>query len=830
MTSAYDPRRVEALFHAADDQPPAEQRAWLERECGGDHALLARVCELLRLADEPDQLATPVPAAARVTVPAVDATLPERIGEFRILGRLGAGGFGVVFLAEQDAPRRRVALKVLRDSFASPLQQRRFEHEVELLGRLDHPGICRILSAGQDQGKSYFAMELVEGVTLQQFVASHPLAFEARARLWLQVVEAVAHAHRRGVLHRDLKPQNVLVAGGPDAPQCKVLDFGIGRSLDASTSALTLTGQLLGTLEYMSPEQFRGDLKAVDVRTDVWALGAIGYELCAGKPPFALREMPLVDAARLVATTPAPRLSAQAAVPAALASIVHQCLRIEPDARYASANDVAADLRRWLAGEPVTALGHSTLLHLRWLLRRHVALVASAAAIMLTLVVATIVSLQLYFAARAERDAATEVTRSLTDDVIGGADPLQTAGEDRTLRTAARRDRERLAGRFADAPRVRAELTKVLGETFLSLGEWAEAETLLIESVALLTQQFGAGAEATLETRARLCECLDRRGDSRALPERERLLADLRAALGPDHPLAITTLDGVAHTYRTTGDLARSKTLHREAVERATRALGEEHRHTLVARNNLALTESALGDHAAAAAIDRDVWTIRQRVLGPDHPHTLASQANLALHLWYDRDSPGYPERLTEAEQHTTAAWRGRERVLGSDHPEALLSQNNLMLIQIARQDFTAAEATGRDLVARYRKTLGDEHEDSLRAMANFVDALCRSEDRAKWQEANELAVTTLASARRRFDDSQWMLGWHLMCAGAPLLRMQQDLDRARDLSVEALAIFRRTLGDAHARTHGAAKRLVTLGKQCGWTIDPDWERLAKPN
>jgi hypothetical protein len=672
-------------------------------------------------------------------------------------------------------------------------------------------------------------MELVDGLPLQQFLARHSLSFEQRARLWLQIVDAVAHAHRRGVLHRDLKPQNVLVAGTADSPQCKVLDFGIGRSLDASTPTLTLTGQLLGTLEYMSPEQFRGDPRACDVRSDVWALGAIGYELCAGKPPFALRDLPLVDAARLVATTPATPLGRHAAVPDDLASVVHQCLRIEPDARYPTAHDLATDLQRWLAGEPVTAHGYSTLLQIRWLLRRHLAVCASVGSILLTLVTATVVSLQLYFTAEAERAAAAEVTSFLTEDVIGGADPITTSGQDRTLREAARRAHERLAGRFADAPRVRAEITKVLGETFLSLGEWADARTLLSEAATLHERHVGPTREATFHSRARLCECLDRLGDATALPERERLLADLRQGLGPDHVLAIKTLDGIAHTCRTNGDLQRSRTLHQEAIERATRALGPEHSVTLVARNNLALTESALGQSPLAAAIHHDVWTIRQRVLGQDHPNTIASRANYALALWYDRDTPGYDARLVEAEQHTAEALRDRERVLGRDHPETLLSMNNLVLVQMDRKDLVAAVATGRDLCGRYRAKLGDEHEDTLRAMANFLDVLCRTEDRNQWLEAKDLSATTLANARRRYDAGNWMLGWHLMCAGVPLLRLQQDLDRARDMTIEALGIYRRTLGDGHARTRGAAKRLVVRGREFGWTVDPEWERLAGP-
>jgi hypothetical protein len=216
-------------------------------------------------------------------------------------------------------------------------------------------------------------------------------------------------------------------------------------------------------------------------------------------------------------------------------------------------------------------------------------------------------------------------------------------------------------------------------------------------------------------------------------------------------------------------------------------------------------------------------------VLGQDHPNTIASRANYALALWYDRDTPGYDARLVEAEQHTAEALRDRERVLGRDHPETLLSMNNLVLVQMDRKDLVAAVATGRDLCGRYRAKLGDEHEDTLRAMANFLDVLCRTEDRNQWLEAKDLSATTLANARRRYDAGNWMLGWHLMCAGVPLLRLQQDLDRARDMTIEALGIYRRTLGDGHARTRGAAKRLVVRGREFGWTVDPEWERLAGP-
>lgn len=817
-----DTVRVEELFHGAVDLPPATRREWLLGQCGGDEELLRRVQALLDADAEAEDL-----ERSPVRLPFA-AGPGETLGQYRIVRQIGVGGFGAVFEAEQAAPRRRVALKVLRDPFATPAMQRRFEHEIELLGTLDHPGICRILAAGQDGGRPFFAMELVEGVPLGQFVAAHALSVRAKVELWLQIVDAIAHAHLRGVIHRDLKPQNVLVAGDAVAPCARLLDFGIGRRLGEGAAGLTASGQVLGTAEYMSPEQFRGDAAAVDVRADVWSLGVLLHELLAGALPHDVRGKSLFEAGAIVcADSPRP-LRVDGELDASLAAIVQHCLELEPARRYQSSASLAQDVRAWLAGEPVLAQGQSAMGQLRALARRHRVLLRASAAVFVALVAGTAASLYFAFHARDERDVANQILQFLTRDMIGAADPKLSGSASLTVRDALDRARDRLGDRFHDRPDVRGPIVATLGNTYLSLGQWETARPLLEDAERLLAEAHGPVDDRTFEARQKHAEVLEQLGEERALELRERLLADVRAARGPDHPLAMTALDCFAHTLLQVGEVERARALHAEAQERRTRVLGAEHPDTLVSANNLASAESRLGHYRRAAEIDRATWEVRRRVLGEDHPHTISSQANLALNLLYDHWDSGYDERLREAAELTAAAIRQRRAILGPHHPETLNSINNLMLIQLRENDLDGAEATGRELMAASTAALGPEHADTLRVIANFCDSLCSSQDRAKWEEAKELSLRTLEIAERTMEPRNWVLAWHLKSAAMPLLRLA-EFERSRDLLVRALTIFRATLGDEHDRTVSTARRLVqvsTLGKL---PIEPDWQAIAKP-
>src|SRR3954465_10009212 len=291
------------------------------------------------------------------------ASHPTHIARYEVLGILGAGGMGIVYEAQQQNPRRRVALKVIRTTVVSRALLRRFEIEADVLGRLDHPGIARVYEAGtaSDDGTSgpqpFFAMELVRGRRIDAYVAAASPDLRQRVEILIKLCDAVHHAHQKGVIHRDLKPANVLVT---DDGQPKTLDFGVARVTDGDVAVTTMqtdTGQLVGTLQYMSPEQALGAAREIDTRCDVYALGAIAYELLAGRLPHVLHNKPLPEALRIIREDEPTRLSTiDRPLAGDLETIVGKAVGKEKDRRYASAGELAADLRRYLDDEPIAAL------------------------------------------------------------------------------------------------------------------------------------------------------------------------------------------------------------------------------------------------------------------------------------------------------------------------------------------------------------------------------------------------------------------------------------------------------------------------------------------
>ncbi len=382
-----DHARLSAIFLGACDLQGQEREAYLATECGDDGELRRAVDRLLAQDLPGDDGLEP-------------ETIPECIGSFRILSLIGEGGMGRVYRAEQESPRRQVAVKVLRVGVASERNRRRFEHEADVLGRLQHRGIAQVIEFGTATalGESipFLAMEFVDGVPLLAAVRS--LDLRARLRMVLEICDAVEHAHRHGVIHRDLKPANVLVTGG----QPKVLDFGIARVADdVSREQMTMTGQIVGTLAYMSPEQIGGSA-AIDIRSDVYSLGVVLYEVLGGALPLAPDNESFVEALRMVQQDDPPPLSAIAPHCAGdLEIIVGKCLAKEPGRRYGSAGELAADLQRYLDDEPIQARSPTTWYQLRKFARRHRVAVTAGIAILVSLIAGLVATL--VYAARAEQ-------------------------------------------------------------------------------------------------------------------------------------------------------------------------------------------------------------------------------------------------------------------------------------------------------------------------------------------------------------------------------------------------------------------------------------------
>ncbi len=744
-------KNPEEIFHKAIEiADPAKQAVYLDDACKGDEELRAEVDELLKAHKK---------AGDFLEIPAIDPDVtfdsspltegPETvIGRYKLLEKIGEGGMASVYMAEQKQPiRRRIALKIIKLGMDTKAVIARFEAERQALAMMNHPNIANILDAGTtDTGRPYFVMELVRGVAITEFCDKNHLSTPERLGLFVSVCQAVHHAHQKGIIHRDIKPSNVMVTLHDGEPVPKVIDFGIAKAVNqqlTEKTVFTRYAQMIGTPEYMSPEQAEMSGLDVDTRTDIFSLGVLLYELLTGATPFDpeyLLSKGYAEMQRIIReeepTRPSTKISTmgealmdvakhrrtspdllQKLIRADLDWIVMKTLEKDRARRYDSISEFVADIKRHLNHEPVLAGPPSTMYRMRKFVRRRRTLVATTAIVAAVVVVGFVVSTSLYFQAEqarreAERQASISqaVNEFLNNDLLASFDPDRAKIGLITVIEILDNAADKLKGKFKDAPSIEASIRDTLGTTYTSLGKYTAAE-----------------------------------------PHLERALALRRGQFGEEHPDTLKSMAHLSLLYMKQLRLEEAESLRLKIVESRRRVLGDEHPGIVSAMNcnSMGWVYYMQGRHKEAEPLFVKALEIRRRILGEEHPNTLWSMTSLAL--LYEAQG-----RYNEAEPLFVKAVDGNRRILGEEHRNTAGSMSELGWFYYTQGRYNEAEPLLVKSLEIRRRILGEEHLDTRRSL-NRVGRLYYAQGR--YNEAEPLLVKALEIRRRLGEDYIGMLG-----------------------------------------------------------------------
>jgi eukaryotic-like serine/threonine-protein kinase len=795
--------RVRELFLAARDEPPDGRGPFLRSACDGDDEVRQEVESLLANADRSGSfLQTPAlgDSFAVESPDRLSRRLPEQIGEYRILDLLGEGGMGVVYRAQQEHPRRTVALKVIKPGCQSREAQQRFMHEGEVLGWLQHPGIAQVFEIGTAQTEygqqPFFAMELVSGAALGRYADEHGLSVPARLELVAKVCDAVEHAHQKGVIHRDLKPNNILVE---ESGQPKILDFGVARVTGAGlrlTTLQTSAGHLIGTMAYMSPEQVAGDPRALDVRSDVYALGVILYELLTGRVPVDVTQKTLPEAARAIAELEPPALSTFKRVfRGDLEAVVAKALEKEKARRYPSAAALADDLRRYLADQPVTARPVTTWYQFRKFARRNRFFVGAVSAVILALAAGTVgTSIGLVRAKRAEVAARREAGKAgavsaFVTSMLASVEPGKQGRDARVLDVLDQAAIE-VPVKFAEHPEVRAALHERLGASYHRLGALAPAVEQFRLAEAILRRDPGAtrdlaGVLSSLGTTLHLQGVYAEA--ELALREAVRLRRAARPAQPGETSKTLSNLAGLQHTQ---GQYQEAGALWDEAYSLAQAHLPSDDPHTATIANNLASLALRHNDVSTAIRRYQEALSLYEQAVGREHPDTLTCRQNFAGVL-------AGQGQLDRAEAEYGEILELRRRLLGNDHPQVAVTLNNLAKVRLSRNDYSGAETLYREALDLFERTSGDEHPQVAIAHSNLAHTLLLLDRPA---EAETHAARALEICAHVLPAGHQNTAVCRAEYGSALCKLQRWSEAATVLQ-QAFDELRTSFGESHRRT-----------------------------
>ncbi len=812
-----------AVFTEALQMPVGEREAYLERACGGDVELRQRVKALLEGHDRVGdflELSPRTTSAQGGLAGPVGEKPGDRVGRYKLLQQIGEGGCGVVFMAEQREPvHRRVALKIIKPGMETKSVIARFEAERQALALMDHPSIAKIFDAGAtESGRPYFVMELVRGIKITEYCDQHALATEERLRLFVQVCQAIQHAHQKGIIHRDIKPSNILVTTTLEGATLPVvIDFGIAKATTnqplTDKTLFTAFEMLIGTPAYMSPEQAELTGAGVDTRTDIYSLGVLLYELLTGSTPFdtgALLKGGLDEIRRVIREQepirPSTRLSkltdadlttvAQArhseaptlirAVRGDLDWIAMKALEKDRTRRYATANGLALDVQRYLANETVSARPPSRLYKFQKAVQRNKFLFMSVSGVALLLVVSLVLVCASLAGERRFAVKSQQVTKFL-EDMLNGVGPSVARGRDTAmLREILDQTAERVGKEMTNQPEVEAELSSLIGKLYEQIGNYGRAEDMERLALANNRRYFG---EKSRQAATSLNDLALEFMAQHKLPEAEaadrEALAIRRRVLGEENADTATSINDLGAVYRDEGRLTEAEALAREALGIRRRVFPNENMDVADSLRNLSITLGNEGKWAESEDMAREVLAIRIHVLGPAHQYVASALQDVA---WVvdNRD------KLEEAEKLDREVLAMRRKLLGPDHREVAFALQSLGYITRQRGKLNESYSFLTEALAMQRKVLREDDSDTLTTLDSLASTL---EAEGKLLEVENVRREVLALWRKRAGDEDANT-MKALAKLAATLEAEGKWPEAEIARSQALAVWRKRSGN----------------------------------
>ncbi|TWU58489.1 Serine/threonine-protein kinase Pkn1 [Rubripirellula tenax] len=859
------------IFSQVVDMPRDRQETLLDELCP-DH----QVRQQLRAMLQADSSEDPLLDHSLVPKP-VEVCVGEKIDGYELLQELARGGMGVVFLAEQIEPvRRKVALKVIKPGVDTREVIARFDAERHALSLMDHPNIAKVLDAGTtDAGRPYFVMELVKGQPITTYCDHKQMSAKERLELFLSVCRAIQHAHQKGIIHRDIKPSNVLVAEYDGRPVAKVIDFGVAKAINQSLTDMTMQtgfGQIIGTFEYMSPEQSRVNQLDVDTRSDIYSLGVLLYELLTGCPPFdkkRLRSVTWDEMLRIIREEDPPKPSVRLSEitetdangkrdpgsPASLGNLVRNELdwivmkAMEKDRtrRYETPSSLANDIERFLRGDAVAACPPSAAYLFRKFARRNKVVLATSAIVAASLVLGLIgTTWQAVRAGRAERVAeasrdAVAASRDEAETIIAflkehllslagtesqvsvgtGLDPNVRDPNNRSV--TLDRVRTQVDQRFADQPELQAKLKDTLASSFNSIGRY-DVEASLYKDVL---KYLDSDESRTREDRIRVMRQLGRAYLNQSqLAAAEPLFAEAldcsRQQLGNEHELTLLIRNDTAILRQQQGRYQEAEAEYQECLSLSRQLRGDDHPDTLDSQSNLAILYVVQGRLDEAEELHKRVLDVQQKNRPPNSARIAASSSNLGRCYLQRGRRDGGRGSFEAAASHLEKGLALYREARPLDHPETLEAQWTLAQVYCEQDRFEDAVPLLEDLVERLKRLRGSEYSTTLDAM-NALGWACMHQGRFVDAE-NVLAEAVTTRRRLSLRDSPTV---RVMGNLAIVYQRMGKLEKSIEQDTETFELAMDVVGPSHPETLSCLVRLG-LSFLDGGRIDEGQVQLEK--